>query len=246
MIRRSHRSLGASAAIFIVFMVVSGIIINHSHSLGLDRRHLSSSYLLEWYGLGGPEQVLGYRVGEDWLSIAGSQVFLNESPVSTVSNAVGATIFQGIIIIAASDELLLLDKTGQMIERQSWEQDGAAAIESIGLLPDGTVLLKSGNDSWQADADFISWKQVDAPLPEPDWSVPSAIPDDLKQAITHQYRGEGPSLERLLLDLHSGRFFGPVGVLIYDLIALALGFLAISGLVLWARGRGNGKYKNKP
>ena len=114
------------------------------------------------------------------------------------------------------------------------------------LLPDGTVLLKSGNDSWQADADFISWKQVDAPLPEPDWSVPSAIPDDLKQAITHQYRGEGPSLERLLLDLHSGRFFGPVGVLIYDLIALALGFLAISGLVLWARGRGNGKYKNKP
>jgi len=47
----------------------------------------------------------------------------------------------------------------------------------------------------------------------------------------------------VLLDLHSGRIFGPVGVLVYDLLALTLGFLAISGLVLWFRGRRNGKSK---
>ena len=48
------------------------------------------------------------------------------------------------------------------------------------------------------------------------------------------------SLERLLLDLHSGRFFGSAGVLVYDVLALAIGFLAISGLILWIRGRRNG------
>ncbi len=50
-------------------------------------------------------------------------------------------------------------------------------------------------------------------------------------------------MERVLLDLHSGRIFGPVGVLVYDLLALALGFLSISGLLLWFRGRRNGKRK---
>ena len=245
LIRRSHRSLGASAAIFIIFMVISGIIINHSHSLELDRRHLSASYLLEWYGLAGPEKIVSYELGEDWLSFAGSQVFLNDSGVSNISNAVGATRYQDMFIIAATDELLLLDKTGQLIERQSWENHGTKPIESIGLLTGGAVVLKSGQVNWQADTDFIAWNPtVDARV-EPDWSAPTPTPQNLEQAITRQYRGEGPSLERLLLDLHSGRFFGPVGVLIYDLIALALGFLAISGLVLWARGRRNGKYISK-
>ncbi len=67
----------------------------------------------------------------------------------------------------------------------------------------------------------------------------------LQQAITRVYRGEGLSLERLLLDLHSGRIFGSIGVLVYDLLALALGFLSISGLVLWFRSRRNGKVQIK-
>ena len=62
----------------------------------------------------------------------------------------------------------------------------------------------------------------------------------MRQNILRQYRGHGLSLERLLLDFHSGRIFGPAGVVIYDLLALVLGFLAISGLVLFLRGRRNG------
>jgi uncharacterized iron-regulated membrane protein len=48
-------------------------------------------------------------------------------------------------------------------------------------------------------------------------------------------------MERLILDLHSGRIFGPVGILIYDLLAVIVGFLAISGVIFWFRGRRNGK-----
>ena len=62
----------------------------------------------------------------------------------------------------------------------------------------------------------------------------------MRQAIVRHYRGNGMSLERILLDSHSGRIFGTAGVIIYDILALAVGFLAISGLVLWLRGRRNG------
>lgn len=118
--RRLHRTLGAGAAVFLVFMVISGIAINHSNSMGLDQRHATQAFLLSWYGLGEPEQIDSFAVGNEWLSFAGSQLYLNGKPVSSLSNGVGAVSSNKLIIAAGSDELLLLDPDGQLIERQSW------------------------------------------------------------------------------------------------------------------------------
>lgn len=237
--RRLHRSLGAGGAIFIIFLVLSGLVINHSNFLGLDKTPVSQGILLDWYGLEKPEKILSYRVADQWLSFAGSQVFLNEKPVSNLSNGIGAVPAGDIMVVAGSDELLLLDSTGQLIERQTWE--AADPIVSIGSLPEGTVSLKTRDQTWLSDADFIQWTRVDGATINPDWARAGALPAGLVQAITHVYRGQGLNLERVLLDLHSGRFFGPIGVLVYDLVALVLGFLALSGLILWFKSRGNGK-----
>lgn len=244
-VRRMHRFLGAGAAAFTIFMVLSGLVINHSNSLGLDQRHVTQSILLDWYGLGKPERINSYPVDENWLSFAGSQLYLNEIEVSIVSNGVGA-VFNGEVLIAAGrDELLLLDNTGQLIERQPWGPAGAEPIEAIGLLPDGTVVVKTQRQVWRSDADLIAWKQADDSPLNPVWSLSKNTPESLLRAITRQYRGDGLNLERVLLDLHSGRIFGSMGLLVYDLLALTLGFLAVSGVVLWFRGRRNGKRKPK-
>jgi len=241
--RRLHRSLGAGAAIFVIFMVLSGLAINHSNGLGLDQRHVSQSFLLDWYGLGKLEKIHSFAVGDDWLSFAGSQLYLNEKPVATISGGVGALSSGDILIAAGSDELLLLDHDGNLIERIPWEPIGAAPIESIGLHDNTIVSVKSAGQHWLADTQLLNWRQADDVSPDPLWAVSEPAPDGLQEAVTGSYRGEGPSLERLLLDLHSGRIFGTIGVLVYDLLALALGFLSISGLVLWFRGRRNGKPK---
>ena len=60
--------------------------------------------------------------------------------------------------------------------------------------------------------------------------------------VVAAYRGEVLSLQRLLLDMHSGRFFGSKGVWVYDLLALLVFLLAGSGLVLWIR---TGAVKNR-
>jgi hypothetical protein len=41
------------------------------------------------------------------------------------------------------------------------------------------------------------------------------------------------SWQRLLLDLHSGRWFGAYGVWLVDLAAVILLFLALSGCWIW-------------
>jgi hypothetical protein len=239
--RRLHRLFGAGAAIFVIFMVLSGIAINHSNGLGLDKRHLSQPFLLSWYGLDGPEEIHSFAVGNDWLSFAGSQMYLNDLPVETVSNGVGAVINGDLLVAAGSDELLLLDQAGQLIERTPWDSAGADVIESIGVFADGTVVVQSANQLWVTDAELLNWQPAEETNIAPRWSSSEPVPLNLREAITQQYRGNGPSLERVLLDFHSGRIFGSIGLLVYDLLALAVGFLAISGVILWWRGRRNGK-----
>ena len=51
------------------------------------------------------------------------------------------------------------------------------------------------------------------------------------------YRGSGVPLHRIVADLHSGRFMGPVGPYVMDAAALTLILLAGSGFILWRRRR---------
>ena len=239
--RRLHRSFGVGVAVFTIFMVLSGLAINHSNGLGLGQRHVSQSYLLSWYGLDEPEHIHSFAAGSDWLSFAGSQLYLNDNFVTSISNGIGAVFNGDMLVAAGSNELLLLGHDGALIERQSWGPPGAGLIESIGVLADGVVVVKSSSQLWLADAELLNWQRSEDASAAPAWSSSGLLPEAFQQAITRHYRGDGLSMERLLLDFHSGRIFGPIGVLVYDLLALAVGFLAISGLVLWLRGRRNGQ-----
>jgi len=242
-IRRLHRSFGAFAAIFVLFMVLSGLAINHSNGLGLDQRKLSQSFVLGWYGLGKLSSIQSYAVGDDWLSFAGSQLYLNDKTVATIPDGVGAVSNGDLIIAAGSDELLLLDHDGNLVERLPWAPISEAPIEAIGLHENKIVSVKTADQIWLTDADLINWQRAEELTAIPLWSTTEPAPVNLQQSITRLYRGEGLSLERVLLDLHSGRIFGSIGVLVYDLLALTIGFLSISGLVLWFRSRRNGKSK---
>jgi len=239
--RRLHRSFGAGAALFVFFMVLSGLAINHSNGLGLDQRQVSQPFLLGWYGLGKPDNVLSFELGDDWLSFAGSHLYFNEKPVATINAGVGAIASGDLLIAAGRDELLLLDRDGNLVERLAWAAIGPAPINSIGIDEDTGILVRSGGQLWSADAELLNWQRTEEAMASPHWSTSKPADEALQQAIHSAYRGEGLNLERVLLDLHSGRIFGSIGVLVYDLLALALGFLSISGLVLWFRSRRNGK-----
>ncbi len=114
-VRRWHRFFGAAAALFVAFMVLSGLSINHSHSLGFDRTQVSHPFLLGWYGLGEPENLRSYAVGSDWLSFAGSQLYLNDKIVASISDGVGAVRNGGMLIAAGKEELLGHIENGKMI-----------------------------------------------------------------------------------------------------------------------------------
>jgi hypothetical protein len=225
-------------------MVISGLAINHSHDLGLDKHHVSQPSLLKWYGFGAPQDLRSFAVADDLLSFAGSQLYLNDDYVAPITSGVGAVSNAQMLIAVGDRELLLLDFDGSLIERLPWDQPDAGPIQMIGLYKGTTVAVRTANQVWLADEQLLDWEPLGDSVKETVWATAVTPPPDLHKAITRQYRGEGLSMERLLLDFHSGRIFGPVGVFVYDLLAIAVGLMAISGLVLWFRGRRNGNGRN--
>lgn len=240
-IRNLHRSIGAVAAVFVLLMVLSGLAINHSNGLRLDQRHVSNPYLLGLYGINAPADMRSFRLDDDWLSLAGSWLYFNQAAVAEVSGGLGAVASGDWIVVAGRDELLLLSRQGELVERLAWQDAGTAGIESIGLAGDDRIVVASAGALWLADEELLDWQRLDDTTVAVQWSMAAPTPAALQQHISRHYRGDGLNVERLLLDLHSGRAFGPLGVLVYDLLALATGFLALSGLVLWFRSRRNGK-----
>jgi hypothetical protein len=172
------------------------------------------------------------------LSVAGTQLFFDGRSVASLANVAGA-VTNGEILVAAGDaDLVLLDGQGNVIEKSPWEHPDP--IEAIGIFPNGTVALATAGGVWAADEQFLHWRPISPNGAEPAWSVAVPAPAEIHETVAMQYRGRGLSLERLLLDLHSGRIFGPLGRLFFDVVAVAVGFLAVSGLIVWFRGRRNG------
>jgi len=123
----------------------------------------------------------------------------------------------------------VLTADGEIAERldangTAWRQIGVDSAGAIVVRADGTTrrydpVLGSFDDG--------------AIAPPVRWSLEAATPAELAQTLNRNYRGHGLSLERVLLDLHTGRLFGSLGVLIVNTASVMLLVLVISGFILW-------------
>ena len=65
------------------------------------------------------------------------------------------------------------------------------------------------------------------------WVKKYTLNENEREKLLIAYRGNGLKLERVILDLHSGRIFGQYGVFIMDAAAIALLWLSLSGMWVW-------------
>ena len=89
-------------------------------------------------------------------------------------------------------------------------------------------MLHTTHGDYQTDEQFLAWQPNTAPGIR--WADSAPLPETLRNVLIKQYRGMGVSWERLLLDLHSGRLFGKIGVLIMNIAAVLMLLLAITGV----------------
>lgn len=230
-----HRWLGISAALLAMILAITGIALNHTEQLKLDQRPVRSEALLAWYGIESPKQLISYSMAANRLTQAGDHWYLNaEALTGEFAPLRGALSLAGTLVAVGPDSVWLLTPQGQVVERMGRGAGVPAAIRRIGTDSEGRVLIDSEQGFFRSDRNLVQWQPVATPG-QVRWAAPEPLPTELRDRILQRYRGAGLSMERVLLDLHSGRLFGAGGVYVMDAAAVILLLLAASGVWLWAR-----------
>ena len=227
---RWHRRLGVIAALILVVVTVTGILLNHTSQLQLSKRSVQSHWLLHYYNLPIPK-LTTWAVGGAWLSGDNNEyIYLDDRQIAYCNGGlVGAVNLGSNLLAACRQELLLLTTDGEIIERLGASYGVPVPIEAIGYC-DIKACLKVADKVIAVDVDQLRWDERSGDI---DWTLQETLPEPIHQRLIAGQIGSGLSWEKVVQDLHSGRIAGNVGVWVVDIAALILLFLAISGFVLW-------------
>ena len=232
-----HRRLGLVALLMVFILSITGIMLNHTETLKLDETTIESELLLNWYGINPQGSSINFYTpgitgqDSDWLSQWDQQLFLNGQPIISHQETLrGAVALNGIIAVALTQHILLLDNAGDIIELMNFRSE--SSIKQIGLSDNQLAIIDEAKQFYLADTQISQWTLNNAQKTR--WSTPADISEEQVLTLKRAFRGEGIFLERVILDLHSGRIFNAQwGVYVMDASAIIMMLLGLSGLWVW-------------
>jgi len=231
-IQKWHKKIGVYVAIFVIFLAISGIALNHSEKFKLNTTFIKMEWLLDLYQIGPASEPIGYLSSNNWVVQVGKRIYFNNKEIINDTNElVGMVRINNTYVIAYDGKLMLLNKKGEILELLTGAEGVPAGMTKIGYDEQYNIVIKSAHGYYRANLDILQWSEYD--FINANWSSTSKITEPLKANILEKYRGTGLTVERTLLDLHSGRIFGKWGVYFVDLIAVLFVFIALTGFWMW-------------
>lgn len=227
-----HRRLGLIALIFVLVLAITGIMLNHTESLEMDETRIDSDILLNWYGLNPHGELISFATGENIISQWDGQIFFNSKTLAgSKDKLLGVTTSNEIIAIALTKSILLVDSSGEIIEHINFPLE-FQPLTKIGLNNNAITIQTEGLKIFSADQDILNWNPTIAHATP--WSTSIKISPIQQQELRKSFRGNGLSLERVILDLHSGRILNASwGIYIMDASAIIIILLSLSGFWVW-------------
>jgi hypothetical protein len=236
--RKWHRKLGVFAAFFIVFLSVTGIALNHTDGLSLAHQPIKSTWLLDHYGIAAPQDIRIYQQGNILVThqsvwFKGALLLESDDQVISVGRMPLKQSKKDVLVIATSQSLLLYSLTGELVDMLGVESGVPESINALSIKGE-QLILDTEQGYVKTDSNFFDW-QVIQPITAPQWLQPEIASTQQIEQAKLIYRAQFLTLERIILDSHSGRILGDIGVVFMDFIALLLIVLSISGLYLWLK-----------
>ena len=243
-IRRTHRWLGVTAAVFAILLSVTGIALNHGDDWQLGRRFVSWNWLLDAYGIQAPPPETSFADDGHRATLLGPHVYFDGKELPRpVESLTGLATIGSLSVVTTREGVLVVSGDGELVQYINLSNELPGPIERLGRAGDRPVLDSNGA-LFVGDADvtaFTPWPGAETGKVA--WSVASTAPAKDVEQIQEAYRGSGVSVERVLADIHSGRIVALAGPALLDIVGIILVVLSVTGLILWFRPRdqSNGK-----
>lgn len=242
-IRFWHARMGVMAALFFLILSVTGLALNHTGALGLDKHEINTGWLMHWYGLESTVPDHGFLFKNGYLATSEAQwvmsgKVLSESTNTVANVVVGALDWNDIRAIASAEVLYLYSTDGQLVDKITADLLPGHPIRRLGVIQSNLVLKTPSGDFVTKDG--LDWQPLIKG--EVTWSAQQALPSSIVLNLKAYFLPSLP-LERIILDVHSGRIFGKYGPVLMDIAAIVLILLSLSGIWIYLRSH---KKKVKP
>jgi hypothetical protein len=238
---RWHRRFGVVLSICLFWLAATGIALNHSVDMNMDHTSVGWNWLRSWYS-GGQTEVKSFETDTHWISQTESgYLYINGvENTSCDSPLVGGINYQDLLIAACANSLVLLNQNGELLEHVDSLYGLPTPLTGIAIV-EGVLLIEQNENIWQVDIDSMTFVEKNNLASVIEWSQSNRLPVEYSEPMHDEIMGPGVSWERLVLDLHSGQFFGFKGRLLTDFFAFGLILLAFSGVWVWSSKPGRWK-----
>lgn len=245
-VRHWHARVGAMAAIFFLFLALSGLALNHTDALGLVKRDVNTTWLMRWYGLKPEVPTRGYLFKDGYFAasderwVMDDHVLLDLGLSETKQHLVGAIAWGEMRAVAGTDNLYLYMPDGKLVDNLSGAALPDTPIKRLGIMNQGMIpkLVVATAQGDFVSEDGMAWQVLDVAKVSASnrlgWANEQVLPRSFSTSLNKAFSPSLP-LERIVLDLHSGRIFGRYGPLLMDIAALALIVLSFSGIWIYLR-----------
>ena len=236
-----HRWSGIILLVPLVIACVTGMVLNHTVDLDLSNRHTTSDWIQARYGMKLKGEPQAYGLEEKaYAATWDGNIFHRKNIIDDNANLIGAVPLRDGTAVVTASSVHYYGLDGELIETLDSVTLPATPISRAGRTPDLTLVLETPSGTYTADENLLSF------TPSPGnqvttWSskvTPSQ--SDLKTWKT-AFSGDGIPLDRVILDIHSGRFFGTIGKWIYDITVIGVLLLSATGFILFLKTRRRAK-----
>ena len=224
-----HRYVGLGICIFLVHLAITGIFLNHSIGLRLDKTFITWPWLLNQYNLTVPEPANIFTIGKNNFSTIDGEVFFNDKPIFLAEEQLlGVSQNQDTFILASSSTITMISNDGYIINK---ENVLPFTVKNIGIFGDEIVINDSEDKIWSSESINGVWELTENRAVQ--WSMEGSITPINHEKIRKYFVGDGVSLEQVILDFHSGAIFQKAGKLFFDIVSILLIILSFTGIWLW-------------
>ncbi len=228
-----HRVLGLITALPLVWVVITGAVLNHTVDWKLDEIEIDNSLVLTAYGMvpdGEPKEIV---LEGDRVAFWDGVIFFNGVHIPAMGELIGALPDGDGVAMVTDSQVLRVDAKGALVESLGGLGLPELPLEKVAV-DGGDAWIRSGGVWHLVSSDWLNFEVRNDV--EFDGQVLSVIHDkELRSELEKSWSGGGLPASRVLLDLHAAKFLGPVSKYFYDIVAVCTIWLSVTGLILFFR-----------
>ena len=231
MLKKFHKIIGLSVALIIIHLSATGIILMYPITFKLQETFLSNNYILSLYDMKRTTDVRVHKYYSN-IGVISRKVIIDDYVIDTGLESILSLVKEKNIIFIGSDKSLVLVQYDEDEPKIIKKIDLPFILKSLSLnIKLGVNFIDEKNATFYLDDTykFISTKNSQKPLEEV-----LLVNADKESADLYLnfIQGPGVHLLRFITDIHNGRFFGKIVMIIFSISSLGVIFLAISGTLM--------------